>query len=698
MRDVAAGGTDFRALFEAAPGLYLVLEPDFTIVAASHAYCRATLTTRDALLGRDLFEVFPDNPGDPSASGTRNLRASLDQVLRLRQPDAMAIQRYDIRRPEDEGGGFEERYWSPLNAPVLSADGRVGWIIHRVEDVTELVRLHSADAAQDAVELLQQRTLSHLRSANETLAHQIAADAELQGRLSAQGDQLRREMEERRASDLLYRHVVDLSFDGIWMHSGGRIVFANESALRLFGAKSSDELIGRSVLDLIHPEDRGRALWRTQSMMEQGRGAPVTEMKFLGEGGQIRLLEVQAVPFLYKGQPAILAAGRDIGERKQLEDQLRQAQKMEAIGQLTGGIAHDFNNLLGIVIGSLDGVLDQLHTGSPLGKAVSRALNGALHGAELTHRLLAFARRQPLDPKLFSINALIPDVAAILQRTLGDAISVQLALGEDLWPVFADPSQVQDALVNLAINARDAMPDGGLLTIETTNVRLDEHYASLNPDAKPGDYALLAVTDTGGGMAPDVARRALEPFFTTKPAGQGTGLGLSMIYGFTKQSGGHLKIYSELSHGTSVKLYLPRATAAAAPAPAPAEERRKPPGGTETILVAEDNEDLRQMVVEQLGNLGYRVIEAANGEAALATMRGEERIDLLFTDAIMSGQVTGHDLIREARSGRPDLHVLLTTGYAEKAATNGNGHTHFIRKPYRRRDLALKIRVILDRR
>ena len=257
---------------------------------------------------------------------------------------------------------------------------------------------------------------------------------------------------------------------------------------------------------------------------------------------------------------------------------------------------------------------------------------------------------------------------------------------------------MQDALVNLAINARDAMPNGGMLTIETDNVYLDEHYASRNAEVKPGDYAMLAVTDTGTGMSSEVVERAFEPFFTTKPAGQGTGLGLSMIYGFAKQSGGHLKIYSEVGHGTTVKLYLPRAQGDAAVAGPTHIERLELPRGTETVLIAEDNDDLRQMAGEQLSNLGYGVIEAKNGEAALVILKGSDPIDLVFTDVIMSGQITGHDLAREARGYRPGIQVLLTTGYAEKAVTNENGSAHFLRKPYRRRDLALKVRAILDQR
>lgn len=388
---------------------------------------------------------------------------------------------------------------------------------------------------------------------------------------------------------------------------------------------------------------------------------------------------------------------RDISVRRQLEDQLRQTQKIEAVGQLTGGIAHDFNNLLGVIIGNLDRVLEHVDEESETGKMVHSALNGALHGAELTHRLLAFARQQQLEPRGFSINEMLPDITAILKRTLGESIAIRISPSEDLWPAFADPSQVQDAILNLAINARDAMPEGGTLTIETANVQFDEAYCRQNPEAKPGDYAMLAISDTGMGMSSEVIARAFEPFFTTKPLGQGTGLGLSMIYGFARQSGGHLKLYSEVGLGTTVKLYLPRADAGKVGSKSVTAKQQASPRGSEVILVAEDNADLRQMAAVQLSSLGYRVLEAQNGEEALAILADQVEVDLLFSDIVMSGKLTGHGLAHQARKYRPGLKVLLTTGYAEKASTGGNeAREYVLPKPYRKRELALKVRAILD--
>jgi CheY-like chemotaxis protein len=292
---------------------------------------------------------------------------------------------------------------------------------------------------------------------------------------------------------------------------------------------------------------------------------------------------------------------------------------------------------------------------------------------------------------------MLPDITSIVKRTLGESIAIRISPSEDLWLAFADSSQVQDAILNLAINARDAMPEGGTLTIETANVQLDELYCKQNPEAKPGDYAMLAISDTGMGMSSEVIARAFEPFFTTKPLGQGTGLGLSMIYGFARQSGGHLKLYSEVGLGTTVKLYLPRADAGKVASKSAAAKEQASPRGSEVILVAEDNADLRLMAVAQLSSLGYHVLEAQNGEEALAILEGQSQVDLLFSDIVMSGKLTGDSLARQARKYRPNLKVLLTTGYAEKASTGGNGDgEHVLPKPYRKREMALKIRYILD--
>jgi PAS domain S-box-containing protein len=501
-----------------------------------------------------------------------------------------------------------------------------------------------------------------------------------------------------RESEQRYRDVVELIQAGVWIHVDGRIVFANDYAARMFGAYSPAELIGREMMSLIHPEDQARAAERT-SIMTEGRGQqiPLAELRFQRLDGRPILVEAQAARFVRDGKVHILATGRDVTAQREAEEQLRQSQKMESVGRLTGGVAHDFNNLLTIIIGNLDTVLHQAPV--PLRRAIDSALQAAERAATLTQRLLAYSRRQPLDPEVVDLNALVASLDDMLRRTLGEDIEIATTLDPDLWPVLADRGQVENSLLNLVVNARDAMPEGGKLTIETSRVHLDEGYAERNIEVMPGDYAMLAVTDSGTGMPPDVAERAIEPFFTTKTAGKGTGLGLSMIYGFAKQSRGHLKIYSEIDHGTTVRLYLPRAATAtdvSTNAGMPAEEQ---PSGGETILVVEDDAAVRTLVVAQLEDLGYRVIEAADGPAAQAILRSGVAIDLLFTDVVMPGGMTGRKLAEEASRQRPGLRTLFTSGYTENSIVHQgrlDPGVQLLSKPYKKRDLARKIRDVLD--
>jgi PAS domain S-box-containing protein len=378
---------------------------------------------------------------------------------------------------------------------------------------------------------------------------------------------------------------------------------------------------------------------------------------------------------------------------------LVQAQKMEAIGNLTGGIAHDFNNLLGIVIGNLDQLRGQKIGGILLNPKIdqlaSEALDAALRGAELTKHLLAFARRQSLSPQQIDVNELVQETNTLLSRILGNDIEIKLNLLADTWPVDADPSQLVASLINIANNARDAMPKGGVLTITTGNRHLDEDYATLHPELVPGNYALIEVSDTGTGIAPEILNQIFEPFFTTKEQGKGTGLGLSMVFGFVKQSAGHISVYSEEGHGTTFRLYLPRATAStSAPETVFASER----GGHETVLAVEDNISLRRIAVHQLNDLGYRVFEAEDGNAALKILESEP-VDLLFTDIMMPGGMSGYDLALKATARWPALKVILTSGFPE-AKLNGNGvppaGLKLLTKPYRKLDLAQVLRQLLD--
>jgi signal transduction histidine kinase len=379
------------------------------------------------------------------------------------------------------------------------------------------------------------------------------------------------------------------------------------------------------------------------------------------------------------------------------EQRLQQAQKMEAIGHLTGGLAHDFNNLLLVMIGNLEMLLDSPQADPALKGLALHAVEAAQRGADLTRSLLAFARRQPLMPQTVAINDLVHGIAKLLSRTLGERIVVRLDLAADLWPVVIDPAQLEAALANLATNARDAMPKGGRLTIATANRFLDEDYGRQHPEVAAGDYATIEVSDTGSGMAPDVIARIFDPFFTTKEPGKGTGLGLSMVFGFMKQSGGHINVYSEPDAGTTFRLYLPRdRNAAAREEPKAAETPTE--GGSETILVVEDNPSLRQLVELQLASLRYRVRVCENADAALQVLDSGERIDLLFADIVMPGKADGYELVRIARKCWPSLKIVLTSGFP--AASREQDTAEFddvplLTKPYRRSDLAQMVRRVL---
>jgi PAS domain S-box-containing protein len=396
---------------------------------------------------------------------------------------------------------------------------------------------------------------------------------------------------------------------------------------------------------------------------------------------------------------------RDITERREAQLALEQAQaalfqsqKMEAVGQLTGGVAHDFNNLLTVIIGGLDTLKrSEPHETVRRTRALDMSLHAAERAASLTSRLLAFSRRQPLQPTPTDLNILVRDMTELLHRTLGEAVELEGVLASRLWRVEVDQNQLESAILNLAVNARDAMPSGGKLTIETENTYLDDSYAATDAEVLAGQYTVVAVSDTGAGMSKETVARAFEPFYTTKEVGRGTGLGLSMVYGFVKQSGGHVTIYSEPDQGTTVKLYFPRYTGSGAAETAP-EVFSPPASAGEVVLVVEDNDDVRAYSVMSLTELGYRVLEARDAEAALAILQTDQRIDLLFTDVVLPG-ASGRVLVDRAVALRPDLKVLFTTGYSRNAIVHGgrlDAGVQLISKPFTYDQLAARVRDTLD--
>jgi PAS domain S-box-containing protein len=546
---------------------------------------------------------------------------------------------YRIIRPSDG----ETRWISVRSTIERDAQGRAIRLVGAHGDVTEQVM------AEQALRQSEERY--------RKLADQLAG-------LSAT---LARRVEEKtRERDRIWNVSQDLLVvadrNGVW-----RTV--NPAWTKTLGW-SEAELLNRTSEWLEHPDD-GRITRAQIKKLGVSETTVRFESRLRHKDGSYRWLSWTGV----SDKDASYAVARDVtaeraaAERlKATEEALLQSQKMEAVGQLTGGIAHDFNNLLTGIVGSLDLLQTRLNQGRTdnVSRYINAAMTSANRAAALTHRLLAFARRQPLIPKSVDANQLVVSLEDLLRRTIGETIDLAIVAADDLWCTLCDPNQLESALLNLAINARDAMPEGGKLTITTSNARLDGATAD-TPALSPGDYICIGVTDTGTGMSAEVAARAFDPFFTTKPIGQGTGLGLSMIYGFARQSNGHATIDSHLGQGTSIKLYLPRHHGDVAARPASAGRTTEHVATGETVLVVEDEPVVRAVILEMLGEQGYRTLEAVDGPSGLKILRGRQRIDLLVTDVGLPG-MNGRQLADQAREIRPDLKILFITGYAESVA------------------------------
>jgi PAS domain S-box-containing protein len=486
------------------------------------------------------------------------------------------------------------------------------------------------------------------------------------------------------------------------MDEAGTIIEWNAQAEKTFGWLRH-EVIGQPLATtIIPPANRARHAAGLAQFLRTGEGAILGkrfEIEALARDGREFKVEI-AVTALHRRSGYVFNGFiRDLTDKIAAEAQLRQAQKMDAIGQLTGGVAHDFNNILTVITGTVEILIEGVRDRPDLAVIAKMIDEAATRGASLTQQLLAFARRQPLEPRRIDPNSLIMEAASLLRPTLGEHIEIEAMLEDDAWHAVADPAQLSAALLNLAVNARDAMPNGGKLTLETGNVMLDEAYARVNSDVRPGPYVMVAVSDTGTGIPAALLEKVFEPFFTTKQVGKGTGLGLSMVYGFVKQSGGHIKVYSEEGHGTSIKIYLPRAeeTADSVTDAAPASPV---PFGHETILVVEDDRLVRDYVVAQLGSLGYLTLAAENAAVALAYLVSETAFDLLFTDIIMPGGMNGRELAEAITRQRPNVKVLYTSGYTENAIVHHgrlDPGVALLNKPYRKKDLAEKLRRVLDR-
>jgi PAS domain S-box-containing protein len=628
----------------------------------------------------------------------------LEEVLRLRvmdltHPDDVAGNLSLWQRMIGTGASYvmEKRYHRP--------DGMPMWVNVRVS----LLRgpdgaPHSGIAVvQDITE--RKRAEEGLRQLTDTLEQRIA---ERTAELAATNARLSAEIAERRQAEAALRHeeafsefVIESSTEGIIVLDTALRHTVWNPAVETMTGLGRDDVLGRTFHE-VFPEAADspiEAAWRAALA---GHSASVQDRAYkIAATGRSGVYDALYAP-LHGPDGAIIGAlgmMRDMTAHRRTEEALRQAQKMEAVGQLTGGVAHDFNNLLTVMSGNIETLKRRLPADSRLHRLVDAALRGAERAATLTHRLLAFSRRQPLDPKPVEPNRLVAGMSDLLRRTLGEAIAIETVVGAGTWRIRCDPNQLESAILNLAVNARDAMPDGGKLTIETANAYIDAAYAAAQGDMTPGQYLVISVTDTGTGMTREVADKAFEPFFTTKEVGQGTGLGLSQAYGFVKQSGGHIKIYSEPREGTTIRLYLPRLVASPDDAEAAAAEPEVQRGGRhETILVVEDDDDVRQYSVELLRELGYDVLEAADGPGALAAIARAPDVMLLFTDVALPGGMNGRQLAETARRRRRDLKVLFTTGYARNAiAHHGtlDPGVDLIAKPFTYAGLAAKIRQVL---
>lgn len=690
---------DFQALFDNSPNPYVLMDRDLTIVSANGAYLSTTGRTLDDIVGRSLFVAFPSDPDSPSHL---QLRGSLERAVRENAIDHLPLLRYDIER----GGKVEQAYWSATHTPLAGPDGGCAYVLQHTTDVTELHRLRAM--AQS------------MSGGTDTLESGIYKRAEA---VQAVNDQLGQEV---RQLKLLFEQAP--GFMAILWGPQHIFTMANASYEQIVGgrdvtgmtvAEALPEVVEQGFVDLldkVYHEGEAYIGRRMPIQLAQGKAGAMVDryldfiyQPILGLDHSVSGIFVQG----HDVTEEVLAAERlkelndslearvaqAISERRDVEVALLQAQKMESLGKLTGGVAHDFNNLLQVISGNIQLLYKDLDSQPAAKKRLDNAMAGVERGAKLAGQLLAFGRRQPLEPKAINVGRLVNGMGDMLRRVLGEEIEVETMVSGGLWNTLVDPNRIENALLNLAINSRDAMPDSGKLTIEVGNAFLDADYASQHEEVTPGQYVVIAVTDTGAGIPAEVLDKVFEPFFTTKAEGQGSGLGLSMVYGFIKQSGGHVKIYSEPGEGTTVRLYLPRThemeDAVRASDTGPVA------GGTETILVVEDDDAVRSTVVDMLSELGYSILKAADTSSALAIVESGAPIDLLFTDVVMPGSLKSPELARRAKKAIPQLAVLFTSGYTENSIVHGgrlDAGVELLSKPYTRNTLARRIRQVLAAR
>jgi PAS domain S-box-containing protein len=642
-RTLITSEMQFRSLAESMPGFVFMNDAKGRNIYINQQFCDYTgLTEEQVRLSGGAEYLHPDDSAPTLAVWAHSLATGTPFEMEYRFRRADGTYRWFIGRTR----------------PVHGEDGAVtGWI-GTGTDINE-----------------RKRAEAEIIDANTMLEDQIAERSRELDRIF------------RLSTDLLA--VADFS---------GRFLSVSPAWEQITGRKTA-EALASTYTDFLHPDHLQDAAADFEEL-RQGHSI-FCENRYRRADGAYRWLSWRAVPMVEEAR--IYAVARDITAEKEREEQLRQSQKMEVVGQLTGGIAHDFNNLLTIIMGSLE----LLQRGLPdpdarTQRRIDSAMEGTRRAAALTHRLLAFARRQPLEPKPIEPNRLLAGMQDMFSRVVGETIALEFAAAPGLWPVRADVNQLENSILNLVVNARDAMPEGGHLTIETQNTVLDESYTAAHPDVEPGQYAMIAVTDTGTGMTPEIRAKVFEPFFTTKPQGSGTGLGLAQVYGFIKQSSGHVAIYSEPGHGTSIKLFLPRLRGADADveAPAPSTPAQVLPSRGETILVVEDEDSVRNFSVEVLQDSGYQVLAAENATRALELLDATPGIAMLFTDVVLSGAMNGRALATAVLARHPATAILFTTGYTRNAIIHHgrlDDGIDFLGKPFTAAALTQTVRQILDR-